>query len=176
MLAKSKQQKSKSKPDKKEDDGIRGIVRVAGKDVRGHVPLNKALSHVKGVGLRYANVCAKIIANKMGVSVDSPIGSMSDEQLEEIERVITNPLENNIPVYMLNRRRDYSTGEDKHLISNDLDFAIKMDIDREKKIKSWRGISHMYRKKVRGQRTRTSGRRGGTVGVVRKKQQPGKSK
>ncbi|MEM1533417.1 MAG: 30S ribosomal protein S13, partial [Desulfurococcaceae archaeon] len=38
-------------------------------------------------------------------------------------------------------------------------------IEREKRIKSYRGIRHSLGLKVRGQRTRTTGRIGGTVGV-----------
>lgn len=167
--------KGAKKSPQKEDESIRGIIRIAGKDVRGYVPLHKALYHIKGVGKRYANICANLTSKKLGIDAEIPVGKLSDEQLGKVEQIITNPLKNGVPVYILNRRRDYASGEDKHLISNELDFAVKMDIDRDKKMRTWRGISHMYRKKVRGQRTRTSGRRSGSVGVVRKKLQPGKS-
>jgi small subunit ribosomal protein S13 len=42
---------------------------------------------------------------------------------------------------------------------------ISNDIDREKTIMSWRGYRHMFGLRVRGQCTRTTGRRGGAVGV-----------
>jgi small subunit ribosomal protein S13 len=57
------------------------------------------------------------------------------------------------------------TGADKHLITSDLDFTISNDIEREKSVMSWRGYRHMFGLKVRGQHTRTSGRKGGAVGV-----------
>jgi len=38
-----------------------------------------------------------------------------------------------------------------------------------KKIKCWRGIRHRLGLKVRGQRTKTTGRTGMTIGVRRKK-------
>ncbi|MGB9635500.1 MAG: 30S ribosomal protein S13 [Candidatus Micrarchaeia archaeon] len=154
---------------------IKGIVRIAGKDVKGQMPLKKALYQVKGVGRRYAGVCANVIHQEMGVSPLTQVGTLDDSQLSKIESIISSPLEYGIPRYMLNRRRDYATGEDKQLISNDLDFAVKQSIELDKKIKTWRGISHMYRKKVRGQRTRTSGRKGSSVGVVQKKMMPGKA-
>ena len=47
----------------------------------------------------------------------------------------------------------------------DLDFALKTDLDREKNVQSWRGVRHGLGLKVRGQRTRTTGRGGRTVGV-----------
>lgn len=59
------------------------------------------------------------------------------------------------------------TGSDKHLITSDLDFTISNDIEREKSVMSWRGYRHMFGLKVRGQHTRTSGRKGGAVGVKR---------
>jgi small subunit ribosomal protein S13 len=42
---------------------------------------------------------------------------------------------------------------------------ISNDIDREKTIFSWRGYRHMFGLRVRGQCTRTTGRKGGAVGV-----------
>jgi 2,3-bisphosphoglycerate-independent phosphoglycerate mutase len=44
-----------------------------------------------------------------------------------------------------------------------------VNIEREKKIKSWRGIRHALGLKVRGQRTATTGRVGMTVGVKRRR-------
>lgn len=157
------------------DDEIRGIIRVAGKDVKGHIPMHKALRHIKGVGKRYADVCAEIAASRLHVDENIPIGKLTDVQLDQVEEIISHPLDNGLPSFMLNKRREFSTGKDVHLISNDLDYSVKQDIDREMKGRTWRGISHMYRKKVRGQRTRTSGRKGGSVGVVRKKAEPGKA-
>ena len=45
---------------------------------------------------------------------------------------------------------------------------MKQDIEREKELYTWRGFRHIYAKKVRGQHTRTSGRRGITMGVAKK--------
>jgi small subunit ribosomal protein S13 len=55
------------------------------------------------------------------------------------------------------------------LTGSELLYYVKEDIEREKRIKSWRGIRHALGLKVRGQRTRTTGRTGITVGVKRKK-------
>ena len=57
------------------------------------------------------------------------------------------------------------TGSDTHLITSDLEFAITNDINREKSVMSWRGYRHMFGLRVRGQHTRTTGRRGSAVGV-----------
>ncbi len=157
-----------------DDENMRGIVRISGKDVEGHVPVKKAMYAVKGVGRRYAAICADIAQEKLGIDPYSQVGLLSDEQLSKLEEIIINPKQHDIPSFIMNRRKDYATGEDLHLITNELGYSIKTDVEKEMKTKSWRGISHMFRKKVRGQRTKSSGRKGTTMGVSKKKQQPSK--
>ena len=62
-----------------------------------------------------------------------------------------------------------------HLLSADLAFKTKTDIDEAKEIRSWRGYRHAYGLKVRGQRTKTTGRAGKALGVKKKTlmQKPG---
>jgi small subunit ribosomal protein S13 len=69
---------------------------------------------------------------------------------------------------MFNRRKEPETGETKHITTSQVEFIQKMDIDREKKIRSYRGVRHSLGLPVRGQRTRSSFRKGTTVGVQRK--------
>jgi small subunit ribosomal protein S13 len=64
-------------------------------------------------------------------------------------------------------------GSNNHMITSDLDFAASNDIEREKLVMSWRGYRHMFGLRVRGQCTRTTGRRGGAVGVKKVKVMPG---
>lgn len=64
-------------------------------------------------------------------------------------------------------------GSNSHVITSDLDFAASNDIEREKLVMSWRGYRHMFGLRVRGQCTRTTGRRGGAVGVKKVKAMPG---
>jgi small subunit ribosomal protein S13 len=64
-------------------------------------------------------------------------------------------------------------GSNYHMITSDLDFATSNDIEREKLVMSWRGYRHMFGLRVRGQCTRTTGRRGGAVGVKKVKAMPG---
>ena len=54
-----------------------------------------------------------------------------------------------------------------HLVTSDIAFNIRNDVEREKTLFSWRGYRHMYGLKVRGQRTRCTGRKGGAVGVAK---------
>jgi Ribosomal protein S13 len=60
-----------------------------------------------------------------------------------------------------------------HLVSSELIFYARQDIEREKKTRSWRGVRHSLELKVRGQRTRTTGRFGASVGVKKKRVEEG---
>jgi len=96
------------------------------------------------------------------------LGSLNEEEIERIEDAIKN-LNQNIPGWMTNRQRDPETGDNLHLTGPDLEMANREDITKHKKIKSYRGIRHIQGLPVRGQRTRTSFRKGATIGVSRKK-------
>jgi len=75
-----------------------------------------------------------------------------------------------MPVWMLNRRNDTYTGENRHLTGTDLILSNKEDINLMKKIRSYKGIRHERGLRVRGQRTRSTGRTGAIVGVSRKRE------
>ena len=121
------------------------------------------LTQIRGVGYMFANT----IVNVLKINPNQRIGYLSPEQIKSIESIIKNPSASNFPSWFLNRRKDVETGEDKHLITSDIAFTVRNDIEREKTSGSWRGIRHMFGLKVRGQRTRCTGRKGGAVGVAK---------
>lgn len=55
------------------------------------------------------------------------------------------------------------------LTSANLDSKLREDLERMKKIRAHRGLRHYWGLRVRGQHTKTTGRRGRTVGVSKKK-------
>lgn len=140
------------------------IVRVLGTDLEGSLKVPYALSKIKGVGifLGYA------ISRALNINPDERIGFLSEQQLQKIEDAISNPSSYGIPSWLLNRRRDIKKGKDLHLHGSDLVLSIKEDIEKEKKVKSWRGIRHSLGLKLRGQRTRTTGRKYAAIGVSRR--------
>jgi len=144
---------------------FRHIIRVIDKDLDGTKTVVGALSDIKGIGMRLAT----IIAREAGISPKTRIGYLSSDKIEEMEKIIRNLADQGLPSWLLNRRKDLETGKDKHLISSNIDLQIKADIEREKSIWSWRGYRHAYGLKARGQRTRTTGRTGKTVGVSKKR-------
>lgn len=124
-----------------------------------------AISQIKGIGVNLAHSIVRL-AN---IDPEARIGFLSDADIKRLENIIRDPKKYGVPVWMLNRRKDLETGEDLHLIGSDLVLRVKMDIDLMKKIKCWKGVRHALGLKVRGQRTRTTGRTGQTVGVTRRR-------
>ncbi len=119
------------------------------------------VSQVRGIGYNFA----KAILDVLKIDQNSNIGFLTESQVEQIEKVMRDPSSISIPSWFLNRRKDMDSGENLHLITSDIEFNVRNDIEREKNTNSWRGFRHTYGLKVRGQSTRTTGRKGGAVGV-----------
>ena len=139
----------------------RHIVRIAGKDVPGAKKMIIGVSQVRGIGYNFA----KAILDVLKIDYNSNVGFLTESQVDAIEKAMRNPASLNVPSWFLNRRKDIDSGSDLHLITSDIEFNVRNDVEREKNTNSWRGFRHTYGLKVRGQRTRTTGRKGGAVGV-----------
>ncbi|MDV3243623.1 MAG: 30S ribosomal protein S13 [Nitrososphaerales archaeon] len=140
---------------------FRHLVRIAGKDLEGNKKLIVALADIRGVGNNFAATVIK----KLGIDPRVRLGTLSEDQVHDVERALQNAATSALPQWYYNRRKDPETGETKQLLGSDLDFVIKNDIDAERNVQSWKGVRHGLGLKVRGQRTRTTGRKGRTVGV-----------
>ena len=75
-----------------------------------------------------------------------------------------------VPAWMTNRPKDVYTGEAKHLLGPDVTMARDDDVNMMRKIRCYKGIRHETGQKVRGQRTKSTGRTGATVGVKKTKE------
>ena len=139
------------------------LIRILGNDIPGEKKTLIGLTQVRGIGYMFANSILQILK----IDPDSRIGTLSQENISSIEEMIQDPKSANFPTWFLNRQKDVETGDDLHLLTSDIAFNIRNDIEREKGVFSWRGYRHMYGLKVRGQRTRCSGRKGGAVGVAK---------
>ena len=144
---------------------FRQIVRLAGRDLDGTRRVTYALTQIKGISIRLADAIVK----KAGVPPDKRLGFLSEAEIRRIEDAVLNITDYGLPSWLLNRRKDLESGKDIHLITSDLDLKIKEDIEREQAMKSWRGYRHSYGLKVRGQKTRTTGRKGRSVGVKKRR-------
>ncbi len=145
------------------------IVRIARTDLEGDRKARWSLSDIKGIGVRVANA----LCEEAGVDPNAKLGSYSDEDVEKIESIIEDlkdtDSESKIPGWVLNRKKDFETGKDLHLIGSELDFQEQQDIERLQEIDAYRGIRHKLGLPVRGQRTRGNFRGGSTLGVSREK-------
>ena len=152
---------------------FRHILRIMGTDMHGTLKIMYALTVIKGISLSLSNAILK----KARVNPDVRVGFLTEAEIARIEETIENTAKYDLPNWLLNRRKDTETGKDSHLIRADLVLKTKMDIDRAKEIRSWRGYRHAYGLKVRGQRTKTTGRAGKALGVKKKTlmQRPGGS-
>jgi small subunit ribosomal protein S13 len=149
--------------DKEEE--FRHIVRILDADLDGKRSVVYSLCGIKGVGRRVA----KTIVLTTGVDPRMRMGDLTDDEIEQLKNAL-NSAEKRLPLWMLNRRKDILSGEDKHLMGADQVLQLREDINLLRKIRSYRGIRHERGLKVRGQRTKSTGRRGLVVGVIRKKQ------
>ena len=141
----------------------RHIVRIVGNDIPGERKILIGLTQIKGIGYNFATA----ITDTLKINTNSNIGNLTDANVQAIEKLITDPIGGNFPIWFLNRRKDIETGGDLHLLTSDIPFTLRNDIERERVTASWRGYRHLSGLKVRGQRTRTSGRKGGAVGVAK---------
>ncbi len=141
------------------------FVRVVNTDLDGNKPIHHALLKIKGVGFMFANmVCLLARVDKF-----KKTGFLSETETQRLDEVIRAPQKYGAPVWMINRRNDYETGEDKHLLMGDIDFARGNDIKRLQMIKSYRGARHAAGQPSRGQKTKSHFRRnkGKVLGVKR---------
>ena len=154
------EQKQNFDADKKADERI---IRILSEDIEGRMTLYSGLAKIKGISWSFSNaICKKLKMDKR-----RKIGSLKDEEIKVIINFIKNP---DVPEHVLNRRKDFDTGENMHLTGTDLELRKEFDIKRLKKIKSYRGIRHSAGLPLRGQRTRSNFRRNRAKGSgIRKK-------
>ena len=143
---------------------FRHILRFIGTDIDGSKKTVYGISKLRGVGPNFAHAVVKAAR----VNPEARIGTLSEAELGRIEDAIRDPAKHGIPPRLFNRRKDLDTGRDTHLVGPDLALRTKSDIDLMKDIRTWKGIRHSLGLKVRGQRTRTTGRSGKAVGVKKK--------
>lgn len=157
----------KEKPKKKVDRGpdFKYIVRLSNTDVDGEKNVVYGLTSIKGIGLHMAT----LIADKTEINRYSKMGNLTDTQVEKLQGMIDN-VNKNAPGWMLNRQKDYETGNDIHLIGAEIDMQLRDEINIMKKIRSYRGIRHERGLRVRGQRTRANNRKGLSLGVSKKRE------
>merc|ERR1712137_592661 len=141
------------------------ILRVMNTNIDGKTKIMYAMTSIKGVGRRFSNICLK----KADIDMNKRAGELSDEEVERLVTIMQNPRQYKIPDYFLNRKKDIKDGKYSQILANGLDNKLREDLERLKKIRAHRGLRHYWGLRVRGQHAKTTGRKGRTVGVSKKK-------
>ena len=150
---------------------IKHFVRIANTDLDGKKSVQYGLIGIKGIGRR----AAKIITINSAVDPKAILGYVSDAETERLQSSVDN-ISTILPAWMVNKQNEIMSGEDKHLIGTDVLLGLNEDLNTMKKMRSYKGLRHERGLRVRGQRTRSTGRRGRTVGVSRTALQSAKPK
>ncbi|NLD57746.1 MAG: 30S ribosomal protein S13 [Methanomicrobiales archaeon] len=148
-----------------QEEDIKYFVRVGTTDLDGTKSVRVALTGIKGVGRHTSSV----ITRMANVDEYAQLGRMDDASVDRLRAAVEQYV-SKIPPWMANRPKDVYTGETRHLLGADLTMIRDEDINLMRKIRCYRGIRHETGQKVRGQRTKSTGRTGSTVGVKRKKE------
>merc|ERR1712179_713951 len=141
------------------------ILRVMNTNIDGKRNIMFAMTAIKGCGRRYANLVLK----KADIDLHKRAGELSEEEVEKIVTIMQNPRQYKIPNWFLNRQKDIKDGKTNQVMANFLDNKLREDLERLKKIRARRGLRHYWGLRVRGQHTKTTGHKGKTVGVSKKK-------
>ena len=123
------------------------MIRIAGIDLPEQKKIQTALRYIFGVGPQLSSDILK----EANVDPDKRTRDLNADEVNRIQRVM-----------------------ERFPVEGDLRRIVGENIDRLRRIKSYRGIRHMQKLPTRGQRTKTNGRtaRGGgkrrTVGAMTK--------
>ncbi|WP_181684705.1 30S ribosomal protein S13 [Halorhabdus salina] len=143
-----------------DDEDFRYFVRIGQADLDGTKSVERALTDLNGIGQR----AARIIANDVDIDRRETFGRLEDDQIEAIVDCVEG-FADEVPDWLANHRNDFFDGETTHEIGNDLNLIRRQDINRMKMINAYKGVRHKRGQKVRGQRTKSTGRTEGTIGV-----------
>jgi small subunit ribosomal protein S13 len=146
--------------DVEDEEDLRYFVRIGQTDLDGTKSVERSLTDMNGIGKR----AARLIAEKAGVDRQAVFGALDDEDIETVVDHVEGYAEE-VPEWLTNHQNDFYTGETTHEIGNDLEMQRRADINRMQMIDSYKGVRHKRGQKVRGQRTKSTGRTEGTIGV-----------
>jgi archaeal ribosomal protein S13P len=142
------------------DEDLQYFVRIGRTDLDGTKSVERSLTEMDGIGRR----AARIIADKAGVDRTATFGALESETIDSVVSLVEE-FADEVPDWLTNHRNDFFEGTATHEIGNDLELTRRQDINRMKMIDSYKGVRHKRGQKVRGQRTKSTGRSEGTIGV-----------
>ncbi|KAF9432105.1 ribosomal 40S subunit protein S18B, partial [Entomortierella beljakovae] len=82
------------------------ILRVLNTNVEGKNKIMFAMTNIKGVGRRYANLVCK----KADIDLKKRAGELTNEELERLVTIMQNPTQYKVPQWFLNRQKNFVDG------------------------------------------------------------------
>ncbi|KAG0247139.1 ribosomal 40S subunit protein S18B, partial [Mortierella polycephala] len=79
------------------------ILRVLNTNVEGKTKIMFAMTKIKGVGRRYANLVCK----KADIDLKKRAGELTNEELERLVTIMQNPTQYKVPQWFLNRQKNF---------------------------------------------------------------------
>jgi ribosomal protein S13 len=146
------------------DNDFQHILRVLNTNIKGRERVPIAITAIKGVGRRFSNLVCK----KAEIDLGKRAGELTNDEIEKMIAIIQNPTQFKIPDWFLNRQKDIKSGSYKQIVSNQMASKLRDDLERLKKMRAHRGLRHYWGLKVRGQHTKTTGRKGRTIANKKK--------
>ena len=67
---------------------VKGIVRLAGRDLRGALPLRRAITSVRGIGINMGAVVSQIACRELGVDDKTMVGELGEPEIEKLEQIL----------------------------------------------------------------------------------------
>ncbi len=146
---------------------IRKIVRFLATDINGELSVSRSLRRIPGISFMLTNA----ILQKTGIDGKKKLGAMTETEIKTLEAFVKSLGKENseLPMWIMNRRKDIETGTNVHVHGSELQFKKMEDINMLKRMHAYKGVRHEFGLPVRGQRTRSSFRTQKTVGVAKKK-------
>ncbi|MDD3178003.1 MAG: 30S ribosomal protein S13 [Candidatus ainarchaeum sp.] len=151
----------------KEKDDFKHVVRISNRDIPGYMSIGNGLELIYGISNRLGKAIEVIFYKKTNQE-SLKIGYLKENDIEVLNDIILN-LDKEVPSWLLNRAKTIDGDGKKHLIMADLKLELRKNLQRLGKIKSYRGLRLQWGLPVRGQKTKSTFRNGGVVGVSKKK-------
>merc|ERR1712023_188367 len=82
------------------------IIRLLNTNIDGKENIKYALTKIRGIGRRFAN----IICKKGEIDMSRRAGEFTTEQMERLMEIVANPQAFKIPRWFLNYRKEYKNG------------------------------------------------------------------
>ena len=133
------------------------ILRILNTNVEGKRNVVFGLTKIPGIGRRFSD----LICKKAEVDVTKRAGELTADEIEKVVAVIQSPRQFKIPLWFLNRQKDFKTGKYSQVFAQNIAAKLRDDIERMKKCRAHRGLRHWWNVRVRGQHTCSTGRRRG---------------